>query len=96
MAAGNVPGFKGALFKKALQTKLDRLHSTGAVTHAFWDRLVFRKVIILPISSIFVWKLKEVDTSSSWRSDPDGGKRFRTYQPSSHGFPEDCLFLRGC
>jgi len=44
MAAGNAPGIKGALFRKALQAKLDRLHSTGAVTHAFWDRLVFRKI----------------------------------------------------
>jgi long-chain acyl-CoA synthetase len=44
MAAGNVPGFKGALFKRALQAKLDRFHNTGAVTHAFWDRLVFRKI----------------------------------------------------
>ena len=46
MAAGSAPGIKGTLFKKALQAKLDGLHSTGAVTHAFWDRLVFRKVII--------------------------------------------------
>jgi len=44
MAAGNVPGFKGALFRKALQAKLDRLHNTGAVTHAFWDRIIFRKI----------------------------------------------------
>jgi len=44
MVAGNVPGLKGTLFKKAIQTKLDLLHSTGAVTHAFWDRLVFRKI----------------------------------------------------
>lgn len=49
MAAGNVPGLKGALFKKALQTKLDRFHGTGAVTHAFWDKLVFRKVTISSI-----------------------------------------------
>jgi len=44
MAAGDAPGLKGTLFKKALQTKLDGLHSTGAVTHVFWDRLVFRKL----------------------------------------------------
>lgn len=44
MAAGSVPGLKGALFKKAIQVKLDRLHTTGIHTHAIWDKLVFRKV----------------------------------------------------
>lgn len=44
MVAGNVPGLKGALFRRAVRTKLDNLHSTGAVTHPLWDRLVFRKV----------------------------------------------------
>ncbi|KDR81465.1 hypothetical protein GALMADRAFT_239413 [Galerina marginata CBS 339.88] len=44
MVGGNVPGLKGVLFNKALQTKITRLHQTGEVTHAFWDRLVFRKI----------------------------------------------------
>jgi long-chain acyl-CoA synthetase len=44
MVAGNVPGLKGAIFRRAVQTKLDNLHSTGVVTHPLWDRLVFRKV----------------------------------------------------
>jgi len=44
MVAGNVPGLKGAIFRLAVQTKLDNLHATGVVTHPFWDRLVFRKI----------------------------------------------------
>ncbi|KAH7929786.1 long-chain-fatty-acid-CoA ligase [Leucogyrophana mollusca] len=44
MTAGNVPGLKGALFRTAVQTKLDQLHKTGVNTHALWDALVFRKV----------------------------------------------------
>ncbi|KII88692.1 hypothetical protein PLICRDRAFT_689891 [Plicaturopsis crispa FD-325 SS-3] len=44
MAAADVPGPKGTLFRKAVQVKLDRLHTTGDNTHAFWDRLVFRKI----------------------------------------------------
>ncbi|KAG6335217.1 hypothetical protein ID866_3862 [Astraeus odoratus] len=44
MAAGNAPGLKGAIFRTALQTKLDQLHETGVNTHAFWDALVFRKI----------------------------------------------------
>ncbi|KAH9484154.1 Long chain acyl-CoA synthetase 6, peroxisomal [Psilocybe cubensis] len=44
MVGGNVPGLKGILFNKAVQTKLATLHQTGEVTHAFWDRLVFRKI----------------------------------------------------
>lgn len=44
MSAGNAPGLKGALFRKAVQTKLDQLHKTGVTTHAFWDAIVFRKI----------------------------------------------------
>ncbi|EIM90194.1 acetyl-CoA synthetase-like protein [Stereum hirsutum FP-91666 SS1] len=44
MAAGDVPGLKGALFRKAVATKLERLHTTGDPTHALWDKLVFRKI----------------------------------------------------
>ncbi|KAG8217331.1 hypothetical protein J3R82DRAFT_5426 [Butyriboletus roseoflavus] len=44
MAAGNVPGLKGALFRMAVQAKLDQLHKTGINTHPLWDFLVFSKV----------------------------------------------------
>jgi long-chain acyl-CoA synthetase len=44
MVAGSVPGLKGALFKRAVDAKLQHLRATGEYTHAFWDRLVFRKV----------------------------------------------------
>lgn len=49
MAAAKLPGVKGALFRRALQVKLDRLHATGVQTHAFWDRLVFRKASHAPL-----------------------------------------------
>ena len=44
MAAGGAPGLKGAIFRKAMSTKLNQLRTTGAITHPLWDRLVFRKV----------------------------------------------------
>lgn len=44
MLAGDVPGFKGNIFRKAVQVKMDKFRATGDYTHIFWDRLVFRKV----------------------------------------------------
>ncbi|KAH8829531.1 hypothetical protein DL96DRAFT_1060775 [Flagelloscypha sp. PMI_526] len=44
MAAGNVPGLRGAIFRRAVATKLQILRETGVNTHAFWDKLVFRKI----------------------------------------------------
>lgn len=44
MLAGNVPSFRGAIFRKAVAVKLDKLHTTGDNTHAIWDKLIFRKV----------------------------------------------------
>ena len=38
------PGLKGYLLRSAVESKLKHYEETGSVTHAFWDRLVFRKV----------------------------------------------------
>lgn len=41
VAAG---GVKGALLKRALETKIENYKQTGEVTHRFYDAVVFRKV----------------------------------------------------
>ncbi|KAG8929631.1 hypothetical protein FRC02_005296 [Tulasnella sp. 418] len=38
------PGMKGALFRRALDAKLQNFNATGATTHRMWDALVFKKV----------------------------------------------------
>lgn len=49
MAAGNVPGLKGKIFRKAVETKLENFRATGKITHPLWDNIVFRKVRALVI-----------------------------------------------
>ncbi|EIN07731.1 acetyl-CoA synthetase-like protein [Punctularia strigosozonata HHB-11173 SS5] len=44
MVAGNTPGVKGTLFRKAVAAKLERFRTTGIREHALWDRLVFKKI----------------------------------------------------
>jgi long-chain acyl-CoA synthetase len=46
MLAGNAPSLRGAIFRKAVAAKLEKLHATGDNTHVFWDKLIFRKVRI--------------------------------------------------
>jgi long-chain acyl-CoA synthetase len=43
-AQADGPGLKGKLLTTALNAKIDWHDKTGEVTHAFYDRLVFRKV----------------------------------------------------
>ncbi|KAF9648046.1 acetyl-CoA synthetase-like protein, partial [Thelephora ganbajun] len=38
------PGLKGALFRRAVAAKMERLKATGDYSHPLWDRLVFNKV----------------------------------------------------
>jgi long-chain acyl-CoA synthetase len=38
------PGLKGALFRRGVAAKLERLKRTGDYAHPFWDKLVFNKV----------------------------------------------------
>ena len=45
MAAAALPGIKGALFRRAVEAKTQRLRTTGNNKHALWDRLVFNKVM---------------------------------------------------
>jgi long-chain acyl-CoA synthetase len=44
MVVAESPGIRGALFRKAMSTKLANLHANGEYKHAFWDKLVFRKI----------------------------------------------------
>ncbi|EJT98400.1 long-chain-fatty-acid-CoA ligase [Dacryopinax primogenitus] len=37
-------GLKGAMVQHAISVKLQKLHTTGQVKHAVWDRLVFNKL----------------------------------------------------
>ena len=44
MMTARAPGLRGFLLRSAIEAKLNRLHETGVNTHAFWDKLVFRKI----------------------------------------------------
>ncbi|KAH7107805.1 long-chain-fatty-acid-CoA ligase [Auriculariales sp. MPI-PUGE-AT-0066] len=44
MAQTKAPGLKGALLRQAIKSKLENYRATGNTDHAFWDRVVFRKV----------------------------------------------------
>ncbi|KAI0637080.1 acetyl-CoA synthetase-like protein [Trametes polyzona] len=44
MSAGAAPGLKGALFRRAVATKLHNLRTNGQFSHPLYDRLVFKKL----------------------------------------------------
>ncbi|KAG9028636.1 hypothetical protein FRB95_006267 [Tulasnella sp. JGI-2019a] len=44
MQGTKAPGLGGALYRKALETKMHYLHTTGQNKHALYDRLVFSKI----------------------------------------------------
>ncbi|TFY82291.1 hypothetical protein EWM64_g1722 [Hericium alpestre] len=44
MVAGSGPGLRGAIFRRAVAVKLQKLRTTGENTHPLWDRVVFRKI----------------------------------------------------
>ena len=51
-AAGDAPGLRGALFRRAVEAKVHNLRTTGELTHPLWDRLVFKKVSPSPSSRL--------------------------------------------
>ena len=93
MVAGDIPGIKGAIFRRAVRTKLDNLYSTGAVTHPLWDRLVFRKVerLSVPVRHVFITSL---DSGCPRRQREVGGLRLCSYQRRSTRLSQDCPRLR--
>lgn len=54
MSTGQTPTIKGYLFRTALDAKIKNLHKTGEVTHAFWDKLVFKKVTSITSCNLFL------------------------------------------
>ena len=65
IAAGDAPGLRGAIFRTAVATKLENLKKNGQLTHALWDRIVFRKA-----SAIHVQSLHPSLTSDACSSPP--------------------------
>lgn len=66
MAAGSAPGLKGTIFNMAVDAKLERLRTTGDHNHAFWDKVVFKKVRFLFGSILRCFLTGMLGSSCSW------------------------------
>ena len=79
MAAGSAPGLKGAIFTKAVTTKLNQLRTTGVTSHALWDRLVFRKVRLLVAGGDNDCLKSPTDSGCAWRQSANFVQWFRAH-----------------
>ncbi len=95
MAAAELPGVKGALFRHALSVKLDRLHNTGVSTHAIWDRIVFKKVSHRQIYILVCWNNMGViaGTSCPWRQRAVSLNGLGTNESSCYRLLKSCFGL---
>lgn len=89
------PGLKGALFRRGVAAKMERLKATGDYSHPFWDRLVFNKVILhlYPRRHHFdkrVW----VGSGCSRRKRCARYIRFSSIKSAGPRFPARCPLLR--
>ncbi|KAJ3551143.1 hypothetical protein NM688_g4894 [Phlebia brevispora] len=83
--AAKMPGVKGALFRHALQVKLDRLHTTGVQTHAFWDRLVFKKARSAPMSTAAIDFLKVATNADIMEENVGSATRVWPFDATASG-----------
>lgn len=72
MSAGTAPGIKGALFRKAVATKLHNMRQNGQFTHAFYDRLVFKKVPLMCVACTGHRMLNVTGSNSFTTSSAEG------------------------
>jgi len=92
MIAGDVPGLKGNIFRKAMATKIQRFRTTGEVIHPLWDRIVFRKVRYL-LNLFLLLAVLRSDPKSSWWRNQISSKRFGTHHPRRLGLSQNRIYM---